>query len=134
LAQKHKIVSVIYDYTVTISWKIYKSNATLIFFSGCDNVRDGVFGIPGTTTISKYFFEEIKEFFKKLASLIQLGSTKTHYGIVRYSDTANISLRLDEIYQLQTLKSYIDGMQQQGTIVMYLSIVFSRGGGGEEQC
>ncbi|KXJ15571.1 Collagen alpha-6(VI) chain [Exaiptasia diaphana] len=93
---------------------LYKVARTEIMTS-CDKVVDVVFGIPDSTTIPKPTFNQIKRFFIKLSSLFKLSPTKAHYGVIRYSDSADMAVRLDQYYNLNQIQSFIKKMTQQGS-------------------
>ena len=75
---------------------------------------DVIFGIPDSSDIPKDDFNQIKAFFKKIASRFALSNRGAHFGVVRYSGTASMDLKLDSLYQYSQLNKFIINMKQQG--------------------
>jgi hypothetical protein len=71
-----------------------------------------VFGIPDFYDLPE--FEDIKGFFKRLASLFSISNRKAHIGIIRYSDTASVVLKLDSYYEVSEINTFIGKMMLTG--------------------
>ena len=75
---------------------------------------DLVFGIPSSSDIDAGYMKEIKYFFRKLASLFKITNRDAHIGIISYSDTASMQLKLDSVYQLSQINKFIKEMEPTG--------------------
>lgn len=74
---------------------------------------DVVFGIPDAASLGKQL-DDIKKFFVKLTSLFQVNARTSHIGIIRYSESADMVVKLDQIYNIKDLSSTISGLQTRG--------------------
>ncbi|XP_048583307.1 uncharacterized protein LOC5512020 isoform X1 [Nematostella vectensis] len=80
----------------------------------CDQRVDVVFGIPDSSDLGLEF-DNIKKFYTRLAGLLTISNRLAHVGIVRYSDTADMILPLDESYYRDSVVNKISNIKLSGT-------------------
>jgi hypothetical protein len=82
--------------------------------SACGSRVDVVFGIPDSNALGQEF-KDIKDFFSKLSTLFQLNAKTTHIGVIRYSDDADMVIKLNEKYDPDGITASIEKLKQRGT-------------------
>ncbi|XP_032229945.1 collagen alpha-6(VI) chain isoform X2 [Nematostella vectensis] len=81
--------------------------------SGCKKPLDLVLGIPTSRTLGDDF-KQIKLFFVNLIALFDISPSKTHVGVITFSESAQMSLHMDKMYEPRTVTRFINDITPTG--------------------
>ncbi|XP_048583231.1 uncharacterized protein LOC5507629 isoform X2 [Nematostella vectensis] len=88
-------------------------NITQAQCQACAQPVDVYFGIPTAKELGKEL-EDIKEFFARLTTLFQIGNRGAHIGVLRYSDTADLVIKLDSRYSRPGVSEAVRALKPEG--------------------
>ena len=71
---------------------------------------DLVFVMDGSASIGSPNFEKAKQFVIKMVEKLDIGDEKTRVGVIQYSDSPNIEIRLNQFSSSDSLKSAVSNI------------------------
>ncbi|EDO40322.1 predicted protein [Nematostella vectensis] len=80
----------------------------------CDRPVDVYFGIPVSGSVAPQF-ANIKKMFTSLLSLLKVNNRLVHTGLIRYSDTADVVLNLNRVYNRDAVGAVINQIPISGS-------------------
>ena len=87
----------------------------LIFFIDlCKQNVDLVFAIDASGSVKKEGYFRIKEFTKGIIDNFDIGVSKTHVGVVTFSENADLQIKLTDTFDKEDLFKRIDGLKYAG--------------------
>ena len=80
----------------------------------CDVPIDLVFALDASQSITKKGFDKIKEFTKSIINHFKVDTFHTHVGILKFSEVAEVEIKLDDSFDKQDLYDRIDKISFPG--------------------
>lgn len=85
-----------------------------VFFSVQREFLDIVFALDGSSSLTKEQFNNLKDHVKETIKKLSVSKDETHVGLIEYSDDIRVQLKLDEVFDKDSMNKLVDKVSPSG--------------------